>query len=63
MGTPNFRAMATIADLVANACGQPLKLGFPVRMMLDRHPGCLNHHPAQITTPLLGDAPSAIGLP
>ena len=43
--------------LSANARGQALKLGFPVRMMLDGHPGRLNHDPTQITTPLLGDAP------
>ena len=32
-------------------------------MMLDGNPGRLNHDPAQITTPLLGDAPPAIGCP
>jgi len=49
--------------LFANACGQPLKLGFPVRMMFDRHPGRLDHDPTQITAPLLGDTPPAIGFP
>ncbi len=49
--------------LFANACGQTLKLGFPVGVMFDRHPGCLNQHSTQITAPLLGDAPPAIGLP
>ena len=52
MATSNFRATATIADLVANARGQTLKLGFPMRVMLDGHPGRLNHHPAQITASL-----------
>ena len=63
MTTSNFRAMATSADLVANTRGQALKLGFPVRMMLDRHPGRLDHDPTQITAPLLGDTPPAIGFP
>ena len=49
--------------LFANACGQALKLGFPMGVMLDGNPGRLNHDPAQITAPLLGDAPPAIGFP
>src|SRR5438128_5607545 len=49
--------------LFANAPTQALKLGFPVGVMFDRNPGRLNHYPAQITAPLLGDAPTAIGFP
>jgi len=35
----------------------------PLGVMFDRTPGRLTHYPAQITAPLLGDAPTAIGFP
>src|ERR1051326_5646815 len=46
-----------------NRVRKPLKLGFPVRMMLDCHPGGFNHGRAQLTTPLLGNPSGLVGLP
>ena len=41
--------------------GEPLELGFPVRVSVDGDPGGLDEDPAQVFAPLLGDTAGAMG--
>jgi hypothetical protein len=53
--------MATIADLVAHAFGQVLKLGLPMGMMFHRTPSGFDHHVPQIASSLFGHMSASMG--
>src|SRR5262245_51109425 len=63
MVTNSLRAMATIAFCLPMRAARRSNWAWKSRMMLDRHPGRLDHDPTQITAPLLADTSPAIGFP
>jgi hypothetical protein len=63
MVTSNFRALATIAFCLPTRAATRSNWADPLGVLFDGHPCCLNYHSTQLTAPLLGDAPCAIGLP